>query len=162
MTNPHTSSLSRKDKEKRRLKAIKLYHKGHSQYAVAKKFGVSFEAVSKWVEAFKKKGGDGLKSKGKPGPKSKLSPEKRQAIKKAILKGPKAIGYATDLWTLERLQALIKKISRTDYHKGHVWKIVINLGFSCQKPQTKAKERDETAIKEWKLKTFPRLKKMGA
>lgn len=162
MKNTHTSSLSRKDKEKRRLKAVRLYHKGQSQYAIAKKFGVSFEAVSKWVEASEKKGESGLKSKGKPGPKSKLSLEKQRAIKRAILKGPKAIGYATDLWTLERLQTLIKKISRTSYHKGHVWKIVVNLGFSCQKPQTKAKERNEATIKEWKLKTFPHLKKMGA
>lgn len=161
MKNSHASSLSRKDKEKRRKQAIKLYQKGLSQYKIAKKFGVSFAAVSKWVEAFKKKGPRGLESGGKPGPKSKLKPEKQKEIKKAILKGPKASGYDTDLWTLERLQALVKKISRVNYHKGHIWKIVVSLGFSCQKPQAKAKERNEAAIKEWKMKTFPRLKKMG-
>lgn len=161
MKNPHTSSLSRKDKEKRRKRAVRLYQKGLSQYKIAKKFGVSFEAVSKWVKAFEKKGLNGLKSGGKPGPKCKLKPEKQKAIKKAILKGPKASGYDTDLWTLQRLQALVKKISRVNYHQGHIWKIVVSLGFSCQKPQTKAKERNETAIKEWKVKTFPQLKKMG-
>lgn len=161
MKNTHVSSLSRKDKEKRRLQAMHLYQKGISQYRIAKKFDVSFEAVSKWVEAYEKKGADSLKSKGKPGPKSKLDQEKQQKLKKAILKGPKAMGYKTDLWTLERLQALIKKISRVNYHQGHVWKIMINLGFTCQKPQRRAKERNEAAIREWKLETFPRLKKMG-
>lgn len=142
--------------------AIKLYQKGLSQYKIAKKFGVSFEAVSKWVEAYEKKGFGSLKSKGQPGPKSKLDPEKQKKLKKAILKGPKAIGYPTDLWTLERLQALIKKINRVDYHPGHAWKIMVSLGFTCQKPERRSKERNEAAIREWRLNTFSRLKKMGA
>lgn len=141
---------------------MKLYQKGVSQYQIAKKFNVSFEAVSNWMESYRKKGVNGLKSKGKPGPKPKLDPEKQQKLKKAILKGPKAMGYQTDLWTLERLQTLIKKIARVNYHQGHVWKIMISLGFTCQKPQRISKERNESAIKEWKLKIFPRLKKMGA
>jgi len=154
-------SLSRKDKEKRRLKAIKLLKKGLTQYRIAKKLGVSFEAVSQWVKAYKKKGKKGLLSKGKTGPKGKLSKIKKQKIRQAILKGPKAMGYSTDLWTLEKLQVLIKKIAKVEYHQGHVWKIVIGLGFTCQKPQTRAKERKEKVIKEWRKTTFPRLKKMG-
>ncbi|UMX47381.1 MAG: winged helix-turn-helix domain-containing protein [Candidatus Nealsonbacteria bacterium DGGOD1a] len=156
------SCKSKDDLQKRRIKAIKLWEKGQTQYKIAKKLGVSFEAVSNWVEAYKAQGWDGLKSKGNPGPDSKLTQEEKREIKKAILKGAQKQGYATDLWTLARLRDLIKKISGTKYHPGHVWRVVISLGFTSQKPEIKAKERDEKAIKTWRVKTFPRLKKMGA
>lgn len=164
MKNKHTSSLSRRDRQalqKRRIKAIKLYQKGQTQYQIAKKLKVSFEAVSNWVEDFKKHGLDGLKSKGKPGQKPKLTQDDKRNIRRAILKGPKTAGYSTDLWTLERLKTLIKNIAKISYHPGHVWKIIVSLGFSCQRPETRAKERNERKIKEWRIKTFQVLKKMG-
>lgn len=165
MKNKHMLSWSRKRDpkalESRRRQAIRLHERGKSQYFIAKQLQVSFEAVSNWIEAYKKGGLEGLKSKGKPGPKSQLDDEDRKQLKTAILKGPKALGYSTDLWTLERIGKVIKNISKADYHPGHVWKILISLGFSCQKPETRARERDEQGIKEWKLQTFPALKKMG-
>ena len=157
-----SSCKSKDDLQKRRIKAVRLWEKGKTQYKIAKKLGVSFEAVSNWVEAYKAQGWDGLKSKGNPGPDSKLTQKEKRKIKQAILRGAQKQGYATDLWTLARLRDLIKKISGTKYHPGHVWKVVISLGFTSQKPEIKAKERDEKAIKTWRVKTFPRLKKMGA
>ena len=158
-------SSSRKKRialERRRIRAMKWYVKGHTQTEVAAKFKVSDEAASRWVQAYEKYGLDGLKSKGQPGPESGLDETDKRKIRQAILKGPLAQGYDTDLWTLERLGKLIKKVAKVDYYKGHVWKVMVSLGFTCQKPETKAKERDEKAIKTWRLKTFPRLKKMGA
>lgn len=163
----YISSLSRKrDRsalEARRKRAIKLYKKGYSQYKIAKEFKVSFEAVSNWVEAYKKaKGERGIKSKGKPGPKPALNDKDKENLKKAILKGPVSAGYPTNIWTLERLSQLIKDKTKVKFHPGHVWKIVIGLGFSCQRPELRAKERDEKAIKLWQYVTLPRLKKMGS
>jgi transposase-like protein len=54
---------------KRRRQAIDWYREGLSQYRIAKNLGVSFEAVSKWVEAYEQQGLRGLNSLGKPGPK---------------------------------------------------------------------------------------------
>lgn len=164
MKNKQISSLSRRDRqalETRRVEAIKLYQKGYSQYQIAKQFKVSFEAVSNWVEIYGKRGFKGLKSMGKPGPKSKLSEPDKLKIKRAILKGPQAYGYTTGLWTLARIGKVIRKLSQASFKTTHTWRLVISLGFSCQKPQTKTRERDEQAIANWKFKTFPSLKKMG-
>lgn len=165
MKNKKTSSSQNKRAalERRRKQAVKLWKRGgKTQRQIAKQIKVSPEAVSNWVEAYEKEGLKGLKSKGKPGPKSELTNDDKKKIKAAIKKGALKHGYNTDLWTLSRLRKLIKEISGLDYHAGHVWKIMISLGFSCQKPEIKAKERNEKAIKNWKLKTFPKLKKMGA
>ncbi len=161
----HISSSSCKSKDelqKRRIKAVKLWVKGQTQYKIAQELKVSFEAVSNWVEAYQTQGWDGLKSKGNPGPDCRLTEAQKRKIRQAILKGALKQGYSTDLWTLDRLQDLIKKIAKTKYHPGHVWKVVVSLGFTRQKPAIRAKERDEKAIKTWRVKTFPRLKKMGA
>lgn len=160
-SSPSRKQLDRQALEQRRKKAIKWHNQGKSQYFIAKKLSVSFEAVSNWVEIYQKKGLAGLASKGKPGPKPRLTAADRKKIKAAILKGPRAAGYETDLWTLGRLKTLIAKESKERFHPGHVWKIVCSLGFSCQKPETRARERDEQAIQAWREKTVPRLKKMG-
>lgn len=165
MKTKHISSLSHKrDRqalEQRRIGAVKLYKKGKSQYQIAKELRVSFEAVSNWVEKYEEFGMSGLKSLGKTGPKSKLTEADKRKIKAAVLKGPEVCGYATGIWTLERVAALIRKLTKKTFKTTHTWRIMVSLGFSCQKPQAKAKERDEKAIKKWKFKTFPALKKMG-
>ena len=160
------SSLSRKrDRrvlERRRFKAIKLHTKGMSQYRIAKQLEVSFEAVSNWVERYQQYGLKGLKTQGTPGPKPQLTDNDRRKLKAAILKGPEAFGYHTGIWTLQRISAVIRTLTKTTFQTTQTWRIVTTLGFSCQKPEARAKERNEVKIRNWKRKTFPRLKKMGA
>jgi len=158
------SSAHKVDREalaERRKQGIRWHRKGKSQYWIAKHMGVSFEAVRKWVDAYEAKGMKGLESKGHPGPQAELGEKDHKKIRAAILKGPRAEGYATDLWTLERIAQLIKRIGKVSYHPGHVWKVVIALGFSCQKPERRAKERDEEAIKNWRIRSFPPVPVMG-
>ncbi len=168
MTKNHgaVSSVRNKvDREalaKRRKQAIGWYRKGKTQYWIAKYLGVSFEAVRKWVDAYEAGGVKGLRSLGKPGPKPGLSAMDRKKIKAAIVKGPRAEGYATDLWTLGRIAKLIREKTKRQFKTTHTWRIVVSLGFSCQKPERRAKERDEEAIKNWRLRSFPPVPVMGA
>jgi transposase len=160
-----SSVRTRVDREalaERRKEGIRWHRKGKSQYWIAQKLGVSFEAVSNWVEAYEAKGMQGLQSKGKPGPKAMLTAADKKKIKAALVQGPKAEGYATDLWTLERIAKLIRKKTKKQFKTTHTWRIVTSLGFSCQKPERRAKERDEEAIKNWRLRSFPPAPVMGA
>jgi transposase len=63
------------------------------------------------------------------------------------------------LWTLKRVQALIKRLHGVAYGQTQVWRILGSLGFSPQKPEKRALERDEDAVKHWKGRTWPALKK---
>ena len=45
------------------------------------------------------------------------------------------------------------------YHEGHVWKILRALRWSPQRPVGKARERNEEAIRDWKCKRWPAIKK---
>ena len=147
--------------ELRRLEAGKLFAKGTNQAEIARRFKVTTAAVCQWHSAWQRKGNDGLLSKGPSGIDPKLSDKKKERLRQLILKGPIKAGYTTDFWTISRIQDIIKKKLKIPLGTGTIWRTIVNLGFSCQKPERRSKERKEKMITDWKLKTFPKLKKMG-
>lgn len=158
--NSHLSSLSRK-KEQRRLRAAELFRQAVQQVEVGRRLKVTRAAVCQWYEVWQKEGKKGLISKGNPGPKPRLTEAKKKKIEQALLKGPKVFGYATNIWTLKRIAKVIHKVGKVSYHPGHVWKILIAMGWSSQKPETRVKQRDEKAIHYWKEVIWPSIKKRG-
>ncbi|HMP08211.1 MAG TPA: IS630 family transposase [Lacipirellulaceae bacterium] len=148
--------------EKRRLQAGKLFAKGLSAPEVARRLGVARQVASRWKAAWKQGGAAALASKGPAGPKPKLTVKQTQQVVQALLAGPAAQGYKTALWTLPRVAALIKDLTGVEYHPGHVWRLLGASGFSCQRPERRAIERDDQAIARWRREVWPALKKRRA
>jgi len=61
-----------------------------------------------------------------------------------------------------RVGQLIERRFGRSYSESQVWRILVSLGFSCQRPSVRALERDEGAIKRWKQTRWPALKKSAA
>ena len=133
-----------------------------SQADVARTVRVTPAAVHGWYHAWNADGMRGLRSRGHTGFPSSFTDHDRTKLKKAIIGGARKFGYATDLWTLERIAAVMKRATRKSFCTAWTWHIITELGFSPQKPARLSKERDEDAIGNWKQHLFPRLKKMGA
>ncbi len=121
--------------------------------------GVTPGAVVEWRDRYKKKGHQGLAAKPHPGRKPKLSDAQRKKLVLLLSKGPQAHGYKTHLWTLPRVAEVIDKRFGVRYDPSHVWRILNALGWSAQKPERRARERDEQAIVRWRKKDWPRIKK---
>lgn len=145
--------------EARRFTAAVLFRQGTTQAAVARKLRVSPEAARLWHDAWKQGGKRALKSKGASGAKPRLTKADKRQVERVLLKGPTAAGYATPLWTLERIQAVIRQETGVRYHPAHVWKILTGMGWSRQKPERRSRERNEAAIREWVEDTWPGIKK---
>jgi transposase len=88
-----------------------------------------------------------------------LSDKQKERLVRILLKGPCAAGFETDLWTCSRVAKVIQNTFGVRYHPDHVWKILKSLGWSCQKPERRARERDEEAIAGWRREIWPELKK---
>jgi transposase len=101
---------------------------------------------------------EALKSRPRGRP-SGLDDVQRRELMRALTAGALAEGFATDLWTLPRVGELIKRRFTRSYSESQVWRILVSLGFSCQRPSGRALERDESAIKRWKQTRWPALKK---
>lgn len=145
--------------EQRRFQAFKLLKTGLSRAEVGRRLGVHRQSVSRWARAAEANGKGALRQAGRAGRLPRLSAAQKEELKAALLAGPQAHGYATALWTCERVGALIEEQTGCHYHPGHVWKVLRALGWSSQRPVGRALERDESAIAKWRKKDWPRLKK---
>jgi len=148
--------------EKRRRKAATLFDKSYSAPEVARRLGVARQVAYRWKDAWEQGGSGALKSKGPAGRKPKLTPSQTEQVTQALLAGPAAQGYKTDLWTLPRVAALIENLTGVRYHPGHVWRLLGASGFSCQRPERRAVERNPKAIRRWQRVKWPDLKKKPA
>ena len=145
--------------ERRRRQAIQLLRSGAHLSAVALKLGCSKSSVSRWNDVYRKRGIRGLRPKPIPGRPSRLSPGQKERLARTLLKGALAHGYRTDLWTLQRIAEVIGKRFRVQYHPNHVWRLMQGLGWSSQKPERRALQRNEEEIVRWKRYRWPNIKK---
>jgi transposase len=88
-----------------------------------------------------------------------LSAADKRKLAKLLLKGAVANGFPTELWTLARVGQLIAREFGRQYSLVHVMRLLRELGFSCQKPEKRAIQRNEQAIADWRTKRWPALKK---
>lgn len=155
--HPPSRSLSQDDMEKRRILASKYFETKDNVW-IGNKYGVSKTAVFYWKLKWNKDKKKGLHS-GKYGRTSKLSDKQEKQFKKDILKGAEKCGYDTDFWTLNRLTKYVKKTFKVKYEDRSLFHTMERLGFSCQKPMRRARERNESAISNWVKNLWPKIKK---
>jgi transposase len=145
--------------KKRRLSAARLFGEGKSQAEVVRALGVSRQSVSRWYRAWQGEGRPALQGAGRAGRKPKLTPAQLGQVEQALLQGPLAHGYATLLWTLPRIAALIAKLTGVRYHPGHVWRILQAMDWSVQRPEHRAKERNDAVVTRWQKRRWPQRKR---
>jgi transposase len=149
--------------EKRRFEAIRLFEEeGLKQAEIARRLKVVRQSVARWVAQYRNQGQEGLQKTGRAGRKPLLNPNDLQRLEQLLERGPEALGYETPLWTCPRVAHLIEEEFGVRYHEGHVWKILVALGWSPQRPIGRARERNEQQIRNWKRKTWPAIKKKPA
>ena len=158
-----TASGRRRDfegMEQRRRRAARLFARGVPQAEVARQLEVSRQSVSRWHADWQTGGTKALKAAGRAGRLPRLSVTQLRQLDQALRQGPRAHGFATDLWTLERVAAVIEAQTGVVYHPGHVWKLLRDkLGWTRQRPARRAVERDDDAIARWISTQWPRIKR---
>jgi len=145
--------------EQRRLGAVDLLREGIHQAEVARRVGAHRQSVSRWAKQLEQGGKRGLRKAGRAGRRPRLSTEDLRRIEKSLKRGPQALGFETSLWTCWRVAYLIERECGVKYHSSQAWRILRQLGWSCQRPTGRALERDEEKIRAWKQKRWPEIKK---
>src|SRR5437588_681058 len=148
--------------EARRFQAARLFGRGVAQVTVARELGVSRTTTHRWYYAWQAEGRRGLKAVGRAGRKPRLDRQQWAQVEAALLKGPAAHGFATTLWTVPRIAAVIAGRTGVRYHPSHVWRILQGLNWSRQRPARQARERDDAAIAQWRRQRWPQVKKRAA
>lgn len=144
--------------EKRRLQGARLLARGVSKSEVARQLGVARQTVAAWERRLSEGGKEALR-RGELGRPRQIDAVQERELGKVIMAGALAAGYPTELWTLQRLGKLITERFGIEYSAGHLWHLLRRMGFSCQKPEKRASQRDAAEIARWKRHTWPALKK---
>jgi transposase len=152
---------SAEELERRRRQAVEAVKRGEKQATVARVLGVTPDSVSRWVKR-DRQSADALGAKPHLGPKRLLSLDQQAALERLLLEGAQKHGWPNDLWTAVRVAEMIRRHFNVDYHVEHVRHILKDrLGWSSQRPEQKARERNEPEIERWTREDFPRIKKRG-
>jgi transposase len=147
-----------KQAERRRLKAGRLLLKGVAQAEVARRCAVSRPTVFEWKQKLEQGGLDALRNRVRGRP-PRLDKDRCQQLAQLLLAGARSQGYATELWTLPRIAKLIEEHFGYSYSISQVSRLLSAMGWSSQRPEKRALQRDEKAIRQWKAKRWPALKK---
>ena len=147
------------DLERRRFRGLALLREGLSPVEVARRVGVDRRSVRRWKAAVRGRGTRALAARPAPGRPQRLSPGERRQLEKDLLRGAQAAGFETELWTCPRVAQWIARRFRVHYHPDHVCRLLHSLGWSPQKSQRQAIERDAKAVRHWMRHTWRAIKK---
>jgi transposase len=144
-----------KQLQERRRRAARLFRKGVSQAKVARQLGVPAQTASRWHARWVKDGTRGLRARPRSGRPAQLTGRQLAQLRRVILDGAVAAGFAGELWTLSRIQAVVTQRFGVRFHRSHAWRLVRALGFTPQRPARRAAERDEVRTARWVAKDWP-------
>src|SRR3954468_13342644 len=144
-----------------RMRAWDLARRGWKQRDIAIALDASEGAVSRWLAAARRGGPEALRSHPRPGPLGKLTAEQLRLIADFLWHGAEAYGFRGDVWTCARVAKVIEEELGVRYHKGHVSRILKEIGWTPQVPITRAIQRDEEAIRRWREHDWPQLKRIA-
>jgi transposase len=150
---------TRQQLERRRLQAIRCLEGGKEPAEVARWLGASMSSVSRWRDVCRENVKSGLRPKPTPGRPPRLSMSQKACLVGWLLRNPLAYGYDTVIWSLKRVARLIENRFHVRYHPNHVWRLLTGMYWSCQKPEKRAREREEEVIAHWKRYVWPHIRK---
>lgn len=110
----------------------------------------------------KRQGPEVLRHRTSPGAPPRLSPEQRAHLPGLLAQGAEAFGLRGQVWTAARVAQVIKREFGVSYHPRHCSRLLAALKHSRQKPESRATQRDEEAIRTWKDQRLAALKKRPA
>jgi len=156
-------TLTREQMAERREEGVRLLQAGEmTQVQIARHLGVSEAAVSRWKKKLDQGGPDALQARTASGRPPKLDGSARQALVEKLEKGAIAAGFPTEQWTQARVKHVIEQEFGVVYHPNYISRLLHDLGWSVQKPDPRAIERDEELIRAWLRRDWPRIKKSAA
>jgi transposase len=146
--------------ERKRRRAIELVFKHkRTQIEAAREVKSALRTVQRWVSLYRKYGDAGLKSRKATGRPKKLTASQLKKLERILLKGATKAGFANDLWTSKRVLGVLEREFGVVFHHNHVPKLLVSMGWSAQRPQREAAEKDQKKIDEWVRRDWKRIKK---
>ncbi|WP_350234535.1 winged helix-turn-helix domain-containing protein [Streptomyces sp. Edi4] len=141
-----------------RVRAVELFEEGVSNTEIARAVGVCAESVRRWRRVWEEGGASALRRRAATGRPPKLDDTQVEVVRAALERGAQAHGFEAGLWTLERVGTVVERETGVILLRASVWRLLTGrLGWSLQRPERRAVERDESEIARWVSHEWPRI-----
>ena len=141
----------------RRERGLALLAAGQTISAAARAVGVSRQSLYSWQAEARRPGRRRVRRD--LGGFCRLKAGQQQQLGRVLGKGSYAYGYPTDHWTLERIVQVIFALFAVRYQPSGVWYLLHRMGWSSQRQQRVALDRDEAAVADWQQRVWRQIKK---
>ena len=144
----------------RRTEGVRMLQAGEkSQAQIARELGVSEACVSVWNKKLQEQGPQSLEARKASGRPARLKSTDKAKLSEKLKQGALAAGFPTEQWTQARVKKVIEQEFGVSYHPNYISRLLASMGWSVQKPDSRAMERDEELILAWLKQDWPRIKK---
>ncbi|MEU6331768.1 helix-turn-helix domain-containing protein [Streptomyces sp. NPDC047049] len=106
--------------EARRVRAVELFEEGGSNVEIARAVAVCVESVRRWRRVGEEGGAAALRRRPATGRPRKLDDAQVETVRAALERGAKAHGFEADLWTLERVGAVVERVTGVSRSRASV------------------------------------------
>lgn len=132
------------DKEKNAKAKIRLLNaihrkKNKSIDEIAYLLSKNRRTIHSWLVRFDERGIDGKNSRKAPGKIPFLTLKQREKLISILEHGPPH--NQTGLWSTKEVRDIIAKKFKRQFVKQHVWRMLVSLGFSMQRPRKRHYQR---------------------
>ena len=137
---------------------------GMSQVEAARVFGVTRQAVGRWVGAYHKEGADALRARRRGRPREiRLSTDEATWVRRQIVnRTPDQLALSFFLWTRQAVRNLIAAEFGIDLSVWTVGRYLKAWEFTPQKPIRRAFEQNPVEVQRWLNETYPSIRAQAA
>jgi putative transposase len=122
--------------EDRRRRGLALLDTGLSMNEVGRMLGCAPSSVMRWSQARDRHGDSGITVRFSPGRPLRLKKGDRKRLLSLLRMGALKHGYDTNSWSDSRIADLIKREFDVDYHRSHIRRLLLSLGWGFLPPHS--------------------------
>lgn len=124
-------------KAKIRLLAAKMRKKGKTIEDISKELDIPVMTLTNWFKKIGKEGINGIYDKKQTGRPAKLANNDMKKLSEDLMKGPKACGFSSELWTMKMIREHMKRKFGVEFVNRHTSRIMNKINFTYRKPRIK-------------------------
>lgn len=162
MRRQDARKLDHKTLEEIRIRAVAQVQNGQSPEVVIRALGFSSRCIYLWLAAYRSGGWHALKARKISGRPKKLTGFQIKWIYDVVTtKNPMQLKFSFALWTRPMIRTVIFRKYGVRLSLASIGRLLAQLGLTCQKPLSKAIEKNPSLVKAWLKEEFPEIKKQA-
>jgi transposase len=137
--------------------AARMLDEGLPAKQIAQILQVNAQTVRLWRRIIERHGIEALQARIHAGPQPRLSDEQKQQFLELLGDPPIHHNLGGASWTTASMAALIQQQFQVAYHPNHVGQMMHDLGYTLQRPDRLARERNQQKIDQWREQTWVQI-----